>query len=365
MTGLLVAYALLLGVAASNAAWLAWERRRRLDAPAAWPRVSVLVPARNEEHALPALLASLSAQDYPDVEVVVVDDRSDDGTARVLAAAAVRDDRIRPVPGDGPPEGWLGKPAALHVAAGHATGDVLLFLDADARLTNPQALRRLIGRFLQWERGAPEAGAVLSGMPRYTGGGMALTSLVPFSIYALLPLPLVPNTPFPSLSALNGPCWTVRADAYRRERLHERVKAEVLEDVHVGRLVKRRGLRLAFVDLSREVEVRLYGSLAEAWGGFRKNAYLLLGGRPVPFALLHAGWWALFVLAPWALLAAGHPLPLLAAWLLKAGTDRMGRLPWAVSALAPASLVVGGAIQAASAWAHARGTVTWKGRNVS
>ena len=327
-------------------------------------RISVLIPARNEEAALPALLASLSAQRHPAFEVIVVDDRSDDGTAEILARAAVADPRIRPVQGEGPPPGWLGKPAALHRAAERATGDLFLFLDADARLPDADALGRLARRFQRWEAEAPAAGLALSGMPRYTGGGMLLSSLVPFSIYGLLPLPLVPITPFPSLSALNGPCWMVRADAYRRERPHEQVRAEVLEDVEIGRLLKRRGLRLAFVDLGREVEVRLYGSLAEAWAGFRKNAYLLLGGRPLPFALLHAGWWALFVVGPWALLAGGVWQGLAALFLVKGGTDRMARLPWRASLLAPVSLALGAAIQAASAWAHAAGTVTWKGRSV-
>ena len=359
-------YALLLGVVATNAGWLAWERRRpdALAEPSSSPRVSVLVPARNEEFALPRLIASLRAQHYVDFEVVVVDDASDDGTAAFLEQAADGDSRIRPVRGEGPPEGWLGKPAALHRAAQHATGDLFLFLDADARLVDPDALERLVRRFQRWQREAPPAGAVLSGMPRYTGGGLLLTSLVPFSIFGLLPLPLVSSTPSPSLSALNGPCWLIGAQAYRRERLHESVRREVLEDVEIGRRVKRRGLRLAFVDLGREVEVRLYGSLAEAWAGFRKNAYLLLGGRRLPFALLHAGWWGLFVVAPWALLAVGAWPALALVWTLKLSTDQMARLPWAAGLLAPLSLAMGGAIQAASAWAHARGRVTWKGRTV-
>src|SRR5690606_28279242 len=142
-----------------------------------------LVPARNEEENLARLLPSLLAQDYPAYEVVVVDDASEDGTWAVLEAHA--DPRLRAVRGEGPPPGWLGKPHALHVAAGRATGAVFLFLDADAELADAGALRRLVERFTALGRGA-----VMTGMPCYRGeaGGLLLTSMVPFAVLAALPL---------------------------------------------------------------------------------------------------------------------------------------------------------------------------------
>ena len=116
----------------------------------------------------------------------------------------------------------------------------------------------------------------------------------------------------------------------------------------------------------------MYGSFSEAWAGFRKNAYLLAGGRPAPFA----AFFVLYVLS-WvvptalALAAAVGLAPPWAAWplatlvLVKLAVDRWGRFPLWVSALAPATLALGAALQLDSAWAHARGRVAWKGRSVA
>ena len=351
---LLAAHAALLGLVVVNLGYLRRTRRER-KAPGAWPRVSVLVPARNEETNLRRLLPSLLAQDYPDVEVVVVDDASEDGTWAVLEAHA--DPRLRPIRGEGPPPGWLGKPHALHVATGYATGDRYLFLDADAVLADAGALRRLVERFE-----ALGADAVMTGLPRYRGeaGGLLLTSLVPFAILAALPLPLVPRSPRPSLSALNGQVWMIEAAAYRRHEPHRAVAADILEDVEIGRLLKRAGMRLSLRDLGGEVSVRMYRSFGEAWRGFRKNAYLLWGGRPLPFAALWTLYALLYVAAP----LFGWPL-LLSLYVLKGTADQGARLPLWVSLLAPLVLAAGALLALDSALAHGTGRVAWKGRRVA
>ena len=353
MLPLLAAHAALLGLVAANLAYLRRTRRDR-RAPEAWPRVSVLVPARNEEENLRRLLPSLLAQDYPDFEVVVVDDASEDATWAVLEAHA--DPRLRPIRGQGPPPGWLGKPHALYEAARRATGDLFLFLDADVALPDAGALRRLVERFT-----ACGPNAVLTGLPHFVGeaSGLMLTSLVPFAILAALPLPLVPRTRSASLSALNGQVWMITADDYRRHRPHEAVAAEVLEDVEIGRLLKRAGMQPFLRDLGAEVEVRMYRSFGEAWRGFRKNAYLVWGGRPLPFAVLWGLYTLLFVAAPFV----GWPL-LVTLYALKGTCDRGARLPMWISAIAPAVFAAGAVLALDSALAHATGRVAWKGRRV-
>ena len=375
VAAVLALHAGVFGVLAVNLVAFARGRDRPLPAPPdgggvapSEVAVSVLVPARNEEDTLRRLLPSLLAQRGVSFEVVVVDDASEDGTWAVLEAHA--DPRLRPVHGEGPPAGWVGKPHALYQATRHATGRVFVFLDADAELRDDGALARLVGRW----RDNGGAGTALSGLPLYLDRGPAaiLTSLVPFAILAALPIPLVPRTSSPGLSAVNGQVWVLGADDYRRLEPHAEVRNEVLEDVMIGRYLKRSAIRLYVEDLSRELAVEMYRSFGEAWAGFRKNSYLLAGGRPAPFAAFFA-LYALTWVVPSAL-ALGAALglaPAAAAWplatlvLIKLAIDRWGRFPLWVSALAPLTLACGAALQLDSALAHARGRVAWKGRSVA
>lgn len=354
------------GVAAVLAANLiSFSRRRSL--PADVPTVSVLIPARNEEDNLRTLLPTLLSQRGVEAQTIVVDDASEDGTWDVLQAHA--DARLVAVRGSGPPEGWVGKPHALYRAAQHATGDLLVFLDADAQLRDDDALRRLAARW----RSNGGGGTALTGLPRYLDRGPAalLTSLVPFAVLAALPIPLVPRTRAASLSALNGQIWLLGADDYRRLAPHEAVRADVLEDVMIGRYLKRSGVRLYFENLGGEVAVRMYRTFREAWQGFRKNAFLLAGGRAggrltgqfLAFLALYTLTWAV----PSVLwLASSAGLWALASLVaIKTAIDRAGRFPLWVSALAPVTLALGVFLQVDSALAHRRQRVAWKGRNVS
>ena len=123
--------AVLLCIALSN-----WRTLRRLGSypdPTRWPRVSVLVPARNEETNIGPCVRSLLAQEYPALEVVVLNDNSTDRTGAILAELAADDVRLRVLSGQPLPEGWLGKHWACHQLGQAATGDLLLFTDADTR----------------------------------------------------------------------------------------------------------------------------------------------------------------------------------------------------------------------------------------
>ena len=336
-------------------------RRRVRPLPNDLPRASVLVPARNEEANLAALLPTLFRQRGVDLQVIVVDDASEDGTWGVLQSAG--DDRLVAVKGEGPPEGWVGKPHALYQAAQHATGEVYVFLDADAQLVGDGALAALVGR---WQDNGG-GGTALTGLPRYLdrGWGALLTSLVPFAVLAALPVPLVHRVQSPGLSALNGQVWLLGADDYDRLAPHQAVQNEVLEDVMIGRFLKRSGIRLYFEDLGDAVAVRMYRSFAEAWRGFQKNAYLLAGGGPVRFGAFFA-LYALSWVAPSVLWLAGGAfwIPLVTLTAIKLAIDWFGRFPLWVSALAPVALALGAALQLDSARAHATGGVSWKGRTV-
>jgi len=113
-----------------------WHTLRRLGSypdPTRWPRVSVLIPARNEEANIGPCVRSLLAQEYPDLEVFVLNDHSTDRTGAILAEIQAADARLRVLSGQELPQGWLGKHWACHQLGQAATGDLLLFTDADTR----------------------------------------------------------------------------------------------------------------------------------------------------------------------------------------------------------------------------------------
>jgi glycosyltransferase involved in cell wall biosynthesis len=338
------------GVLAGNLWYL---RRRRARAQLdVYPTLSVLIPARNEAYNLKRLLPSLLTQAHPAFEVIVYDDGSDDATWAVLQS--IDDARLMALQGSGPPPGWVGKVHALYQATRHASGTQYVFLDADARLEDTGALQRLAERFASLP-----SGSVLTGLTRLRGSAALLVSLVPNAILIGLPWPLVRRLRSTSLSALNGQCWMIDADAYHRHEPHASLPNEVLEDVMIGRYLKRKGLLPELVNVQQEVSIYMYESFTAAWHGFRKNAYLILGGAPLSFIALFVYFMLVFVLAP-----LSTPWLLLSIYGLKATTDRVGRFPWWVSTLAPLSYVLGSALQLDSALSHWRGRVDWKGRRV-
>jgi glycosyltransferase involved in cell wall biosynthesis len=316
------------------------------------PLVSVLVPARNEEDNLAHLLPTILEQDYPNLEVVVFDDASDDRTWDVLGAFA--DPRLVRLRGTGPPAGWLGKVHALHQASRRARGEVLLFLDADVLLADAGALTRLVRRF----RGLAHP-AVMTGIPRLEGGGRLVVSLIPFVIFAYLPLPLSVRSRIAHLSGMNGQCWMIDRREYERFQPHLVHRADVLEDIRIGRYLKAHGVVPHYLDLQDEVRVRMYRSLPDAWRGLRKNTYPFVGETVWSFGIIYVCYVVLFVLTP---LAA--PWSVLAWYGLKVGSDRLARMPLWISLLAPVSLALGAALQLDSAMAHWSGRAQWKGRTV-
>ncbi len=316
------------------------------------PPVSILIPARNEALNLPRLLDSILAQDYPEKEIIVYDDGSEDETASILNS--YKNQGVKSFRGSGPPEGWMGKVHALFQATRHAQGELMLFLDADVQLRHPEALEVLVERFYAH----PES-TVLTVLPELRGGGLLQVSLVPHTILTALPWPLVRLLPFSSLGALNGQAWLISATDYRRLEPHQAVKNEILEDVLIGRYLKRNGLVPVLYDAKDDLTVFMYRSMGEAWRGFRKNAYLLAGGRFYTFLPLFVFYFLAFtasvVFSPWLLLSL---------YLLKAATDRFSRFPFWVSLLAPLSFLLGSVLQLDSAISHWSGRVAWKGRSV-
>jgi hypothetical protein len=357
-TALLVA---MLAVALYNL-WTA-PRLERAGDPSALPLVSLLVPARDEAENLRRTLPALLAADYPRLQVLLLDDRSRDGTAEVARSLASPGAPLQVITGTEPPPGWVGKNWACHQLAAAAGGDVLVFCDADVEAA-PAALRRTVAAMQAHGAGA------LTAMPRQLFDGWAQAAVVPvvaqLPVLAMLPLKLIPAVSAPSLSMANGQWLAFTRGAYEACGGHAAVRAEVLEDVALGRRIKAGGERLVVCVAHSLLAVRMYGNAAQMREGFRKNLYPLLGGRRLPSAaallLLSIAWIYPVLGALRGSMSALVPLLLLMA-LRVAGAllFRHGWLPGLLhlpGALAAAALAV-------ESWiGHERGVVRWRGRRV-
>lgn len=366
MTGLdLLATALLaamLVVALTNLATA--PRLERAGEPASYPAVSVLVPARDEAENLRRMLPLLLALDYPRLEIVLLDDRSRDGTgdvARSLAGSGRAP--LRVMEGTEPPPGWVGKNWACHQLAAAATGDVLVFCDADVEAA-PAAVRRSVAALQAHGAGA------MTAIPRQRFDGWMQAAVVPvvaqLPVLAMLPIRLIPVVRSPSLSMANGQWLAFTRGAYAACGGHEAVRGEVLEDVALGRRIKASGQRLVVCVASSLLAVRMYDSAAGMREGFRKNLYPLLGGRRLPFALalamLAIAWLYPLAGAFRGSAAAGVPLALLAA--LRIAGALLFRHGWGTVLLHPLGALAAAALAVESWVGHERGSVRWKGRRV-
>ena len=279
-------------------------RLRRPDglppAPVA-ERVSVLVPARDEAHRIAPTIASILAQQgVADLEVLVLDDGSTDGTADVVRAVAAGDPRLRVLTGGDLPAGWLGKPYACHRLGQAATGSVLVFTDADVVL-EPHAVAATVT--------ALRVGGLqlISPYPRQvadTPGTRLVQPLLEWTWLTTLPLGPAERSRRPSLAAATGQLLVVDADAYRRAGGHQAVATAVLDDVGLLRAVKRNGGRGVPADGSAIASCRMYDSWDELRDGYTKSLWSAFGS-PAGAAAVGGALTLVYIVPPLAALLTG------------------------------------------------------------
>lgn len=280
-------------------------RAERQPAVGEIPKVSLLVPARNEAHNLPVLAAHLERLDYPHLEIILLDDASEDATGAELAALVQRPGlraRARSLRGAPLPPGWLGKNWACHQLAQSSSGEILIFCDADAR-PGPQAVARTVALLHRYRTGC----ATL--MPRQVLGSWAERAVIPVllhvSLFCFLPLALVPRLRWKRLGVANGQWLAFRRPAYAAVGGHAAVRDKVVEDIALAQRAQTSGQGLVVGLAARTLEVRMYRNFREVWDGFGKNVFVLTGGTlwQAPF---FGAFFALVHILPW-LLVLRHP----------------------------------------------------------
>ncbi len=342
------------------------------------PLISVCIPARNEERNIRACVEAVLAQDYLNLEVIVLDDRSTDATQKILRQLAAQNDKLEIISGSDLPKGWAGKPHALFQASASARGEWLCFVDADTFLA-PATLSACYVKALETQ-------ADMFTIMTFQMLGSFWEKVVMPLIMTALSVGFSPrkvNDPKRKDAIANGQFILIKRSVYEAIGGHASVKNNIVEDKAISEQVKWNGYRLIVADGMKMVRTRMYTSLPEMWEGWTKNIYLGLRDQP---ALMVLGVFGAFLAVLAALFLPAWPL-LGLFWYLNGGVwmaaaimsesvllwlyliyarvvmaTKMEISPW-YALTTPLGAGVFGAMMFSSAWkVISRKGVTWKGR---
>ncbi len=333
------------------------------------PFVSVCVPARNEERDIEACLTSLLNQDYPNYEVIVVDDNSTDNTPGIIESLQKRHSNLVAVQGAELPSDWYGKPFALHQAEQRARGELLLFTDADP-VFQPNALTTAV-HLMQKHR--LDMISLLPGAEFGSFWERAVQPVIFAFISAHIRFGKVNDPESPAAMGV-GSFILLRREVYDRVGGHETLKQAILEDIGMARLVKRSGARIMMAEAQKIYTIRMYHSFREIWTGWRKNVFLamkksifktfyyilcLLGFVVTPWLIAAYHLWLGSALGWQAMALAGLGLVLVTKWGLCHGLNLEKRyaLVFPLGALVVAAIMINSMVHLLF-----RGKAEWRGR---
>lgn len=258
--------------------------------------VSVLIPARNEETAIDAAVRSVLTSQNRQLEVIVLDDHSEDRTAEIVREISQQDSRVRLESAPALPPGWCGKQHACHVLAGHASYELFVFMDADVRLTS-DGLDRMCA--FQKSSGAD----LISGIPRQITGTILEKLAIPlihFLLLGFLPIYRMRLSRDASFGAGCGQLFMATRKGYLASGGHASIKQSLHDGLTLPRSFRKAGLMTDLFDATETATCRMYRSASQVWYGLAKNAreglasnrlivlatILLLSGQVLPFVLL-------------------------------------------------------------------------------
>ncbi len=280
------------------------------DAPL--PRLTLLVAGKDEEPNIERCLRSILAQDYPDLQVIAINDRSADRTGEIIDRLAAHDPHLTPIHVEHVRDGWFGKNNAMREGMQRATGEFLCFTDADCTFDSPKLLAAAV-RFAQ--RGAID---FLSVLPRLEASSFWERVVQP-PAGALLVFWFPPtrvNNPKSHVAYANGAFMLMTRAAYDRLGGHEFAKATLNEDMHLARRAKSIGLRLRVIRNRDLYRVRMYTGLAQIWRGWSRIFYGCFG--TFPRLLVTLLFLSVFSLSPYLSLALSPVAGADAAWIAAA-----------------------------------------------
>jgi len=268
--------------------------------PANAPLISVCIPARNEERNIRACVEAILGQDYPNFNVIVLEDRSTDATGEILGSLAAQNDKLKVINGSDLPKGWAGKPHALFQASAAAHGEWLCFVDADTFLSST-TLSSCYAK-------AIETHADMFTIMTFQIMGSFWEKVVMPLVMTALSVGFSPrkvNDPNSKDAIANGQFILIKRSVYDAIGGHKSVKDQIVEDKAIAEQVKWNGYRLIVANGYSVAKTRMYTSLPEMWEGWTKNIYLGLSDRP---SLMLLGAFGAFILLVAALVLPLWPL---------------------------------------------------------
>ena len=229
------------------------------------PKVSIILPARNEEKFIGKCLESFVNQDYTNYEIMAIDDSSDDKTLEIIEKYAKKSDKVVPVKAAAKPDGWMGKNWACMEGFKRASGDLLLFTDADT-VYSKKVLSLAVAHLLS------EKLDVLTVIPRLlcldniTKITLPMLSTFLHSRYSALNV----NNPKKGIGYFFGSFYIIKKEIYEKIGTHEKVKHEIIEDGALGKITKESGFRLKMVRGEHLLDAVYSRSPQEMWNGLER-----------------------------------------------------------------------------------------------
>ncbi|MEO1286575.1 MAG: glycosyltransferase [Chloroflexota bacterium] len=333
------------------------------DSPAQHPRVSILIPARNETVVIENTVRHLLAQTYPHFEILILDDHSDDGTGDLARQVADGDSRLTVLTGETIPDGWMGKSWACELLGQQASGEILIFTDADV-IWEENALNSIL---TQLQTSGADMVTVWSTQVTTTWSERLTVPNIAMAILGYLPTVMVHHSPFSLFGAANGQMMAWRREVYEALGGHEIVANNVLDDVTMAKMAKKRGYRIRMVDGNEQISTRMYEDWQSVRNGFAKNILAGYGGV-IPLLLGTIFHWMIFVF-PYILLflpdyrVMGMVL-ILAGFSLRAASAKFTHQRVFDTILMPITVVLFTIISAQSIYWHFTGGPVWKGRKL-
>ena len=267
------------------------------------PKVSIIIPARNEEEFIGKCLDSLIKQDYENYEIIVIDDSSDDATGEIISEYAKRDSKIIPVSARPKPEGWMGKNWACMEGYRKATGELLLFTDADTNHSK-NVLSLAVAHLISFNLDA------LSAIPK----------MLTFDFWTKITLPMISTFLHTRFSALNvnnpskktgyffGSFFILRKKTYEEVGMHEGVKQEIIEDGALGKKVKESGYKMKMVRGDHLIDAVWARDKSTLWNALKRLMVpLYLQNGKIAIGIFFAVLFLLFI--PFPIFAASALLP--------------------------------------------------------